>query len=388
MDPETKSCVDKARLNKNQAHFFFNPPCKVYSQISDFILPNPNNVNSISIPKSPNSFFLYRKNYIAKHKSPRNKKDGRILSKEASVSWKNELKEVKVYFKVLAKVAFQKHKITYENRKNRIFIPQQPGPQQKQIDNNNDSAVSSSPYPNPFSFPSTCHYTNNNTSSSYQQLELQQKQKDNDDCVAYSSSTHPHPTFFCTSNNTSFPHLVLQQLEPQQNQKVSYCEKNNNDCATLSSLLHPHSTFFCTNDNINFPHFVLQQLEPQQNQKDNFHNNDCAVSLPSPYPHFTSFCTSDNASLSHFMSQQPELQQNQIDNFHNNDCAVPSPSPHPHSTFFNTNDNTSLPHFMPQQLEIQQNQIDNFPINNCAASSSPYFDFNANWNTINGYFTD
>nr|CAG8579664.1 12003_t:CDS:2 [Entrophospora candida] len=122
MNPETSSYINKAQLDYDEVHTFFNPPCKLHLQLGEFISPNPNNVDSINIRKSPNSFFLYRKNYIAKHKSPRNQKDGKALSKRASVSWKNESDKVKGYFKVLAKVALQKHIIAYENRKNQNIL--------------------------------------------------------------------------------------------------------------------------------------------------------------------------------------------------------------------------------------------------------------------------
>ncbi|CAJ0926363.1 17867_t:CDS:2, partial [Entrophospora sp. SA101] len=251
------------QLDDDEVHLFFNPPCKLHSQPNEMISPNPNNVDSINIRKSSNSFFLYRKNYIAKHKSPRNKKDGRILSNEASVSWKNESDKVKSYFKVLAKVAFQKHIIAYENRKNHnhIFIPQQPGPQQNSIDNdNNDPVVSSSHYPH-----STCRHTNDNTTSSYQQLELQKDNLHNTDCAVSSSSISSSScqcsTFSCANDNETSLLFVAQQPELQQKQK-----ENNNDCAASSS---PHP-FSCRSDNTNSSHFMIQQLQ----QKDNFCKNN------------------------------------------------------------------------------------------------------------------
>ncbi|CAJ0835655.1 9767_t:CDS:1, partial [Entrophospora sp. SA101] len=93
MDPELLLYIDKAQLGDDETHLIFNPPCKVYSQITEFISPNPNNVDTIVTPKPQNCFFLYRKNYNAKHKSPRNKKDWKILSKEAGNAWHNESNE-------------------------------------------------------------------------------------------------------------------------------------------------------------------------------------------------------------------------------------------------------------------------------------------------------
>nr|CAG8575480.1 6503_t:CDS:1 [Entrophospora candida] len=309
MNPETSSYIE---LGDDEVDLFHNPPYKLHLPLGEFISPNPNNVDSISIPKSPNSFFLYRKNFIAEHNSPGNKKDGKAFSKEAGASWENESDKVKSYFKVLAKVAFQNHIIAYENRKNHnhIFIPEQPGPQQNSIDNdNNDSMISSSHYPH-----STCRYTNDNTTSSYQQLEmqqdnlhkndntdcavsspssqyysissyieLQQKQKENNNDCAASSSLHP---FSCRSDNTSSSHFMIQQLQ----QKDNFCKNNNSDGTVPSSLLHPHSSPPSSSS-----YFMVQQLEPQQ--KYNFcksDNNDYAVSS-SPYLHSTSFDFNINA---------------------------------------------------------------------------------------------
>nr|CAG8571596.1 13927_t:CDS:2 [Entrophospora candida] len=94
--------ADKARLDSDQIHLLFYPPCKLHSQITEFISPNSNNVNSIDIPKSQNAFLLYRKNYAANHKSLESKKDWKILSKEAGDAWKNESNKVKSYFKTNA----------------------------------------------------------------------------------------------------------------------------------------------------------------------------------------------------------------------------------------------------------------------------------------------
>ncbi|CAH1764446.1 17_t:CDS:2 [Entrophospora sp. SA101] len=341
MDPETSSYINKAQLDYDEVHTFFNPPCKLHLQLGEFISPNPNNVDSINIRKSPNSFFLYRKNYIAKHKSPRNQKDGKALSKRASVSWKNESDKVKGYFKVLAKVALQKHKIAYENRKNHIFIPQQPGPQQKQIDdNNNDSVVSSSHYPHSFAFLSTCHYTNDNTTSSYQQLELQQNQKDNlhnNDCAVSSSSNQYYSISSYTSDN------ITSEL-----QKDNFHKNNDTDCAfSLSSCQYSSIT--------SYKCFKTQQKN-NLHQKNN--NNyavssssyqcstfSCTTSSSSPHPYsYTSY----NTSSSHFMTQ---LQLQQKDNFYknnNSDDTVSSPSPYSHSPSYSSSC------FMAKQLEPQQ----------------------------------
>ncbi|CAH1762652.1 6260_t:CDS:1 [Entrophospora sp. SA101] len=297
MDPELLLYIDKAQLGDDETHLIFNPPCKVYSQITEFISPNPNNVDTIVTPKPQNCFFLYRKNYNAKHKSPRNKKDWKILSKEAGNAWHNESNEVKSYFKVLAKLALEKHKLTYENilLKNFIFISQQPKPQQNQIDNN-DSAVLPSSYLNPDSFSSTYYCTNDNTSL---QLKLQQKQNDNlnnNDCAPSSSSPHTDPIFSCTSDNTSLPHFMTQQLELQQKQSENFHKNNNNDYA-VSSSSHPYSTFSYKDVSIISLHFRAQQPEIQQKQKDNIYkenNNEHAVSSLL-YPHSISFDFDTNA---------------------------------------------------------------------------------------------
>nr|CAG8632505.1 32_t:CDS:2 [Entrophospora candida] len=93
----------------------FNP-----SQITKFISPSPDNVNFTTIPKPQNAFILYRKNYAAKHKSLGGHKDWRILSKEASVAWKSESDKVKNYYKMLTKLAREKHKLIYDKKSNTL----------------------------------------------------------------------------------------------------------------------------------------------------------------------------------------------------------------------------------------------------------------------------
>ncbi|CAJ0858950.1 13220_t:CDS:2 [Entrophospora sp. SA101] len=95
-------CVYKAQLDSDQTRLLFNPPCQLHVQMIQLISPNPNNVDSIDIPKSQNAFLLYRKNYAAKHKSLESKKDWKTLSKEAGNSWKNESDEVKLYIFITA----------------------------------------------------------------------------------------------------------------------------------------------------------------------------------------------------------------------------------------------------------------------------------------------
>ncbi|CAH1765006.1 5459_t:CDS:2 [Entrophospora sp. SA101] len=436
MDPELSLYIDKAQLRDDETRLIFNPPCKIYSQITEFISANPNNVDSIGIPKSQNCFFLYRKNYNAKHKSHRSKKDWKILSKEAGNAWHNESNEVKSYFKVLAKLAFQKNKLSYENLllRNCIFIVQQPGLQHKKIDNNG-SAVSSSPDPYFSSLSSTCYYSKYNASS---QPKLQQKQTDNNDHEPSSSLLYPSSTFSCTSNNTSLPHFMTQQpnnndyptttsspfhphssfsytislpsshphsnfpytsddttllhlaaQQPEAQQKLKN-NLHNNNCA-VSSPSHPHSTFSCASDNTNSPHFVAQEPKMQQKQKKDF-CDDCAVPSSSLHLHSTFSCASDNTSLSHFMAQQLELKQNQNENLHNNDRAVLL-SPHTYSTFSYKDDSIVSLHFVTQKSEIEENQKDKRNNNDYVVSPSPYphsssFDFNTNadWNTIIDYF--
>nr|CAG8563807.1 11727_t:CDS:2 [Entrophospora candida] len=154
MDPEI--LLYRLQLDDNEFHLLSNPPCKLYSRITEFISANPNNVDYISITKSPNSFFFYRKNYIGKHKSSRSKKDGKILSKEAGDAWNNESDKVKSYFKALAKVAHKQSELQLQQ---------------------NDPYIT----------------------------QLQQKQEENfyNDCVASLSSFYPYSTFFCTTSYNS-----------------------------------------------------------------------------------------------------------------------------------------------------------------------------------------
>ncbi|CAJ0639540.1 8744_t:CDS:1 [Entrophospora sp. SA101] len=144
----------------------FNP-----SQITKFISPSPDNVNFTTIPKPQNAFILYRKNYAAKHKSLGDHKDWKILSKEASVAWKNESDKVKNYYKMLTKLAREKHDKKSNTLGNQLpkeytFIDQQPELQQKIEDNNNNNncKFSTSPYLCPSS--SSCKNDNSNSSSS------------------------------------------------------------------------------------------------------------------------------------------------------------------------------------------------------------------------------
>ncbi|CAH1764291.1 73_t:CDS:2 [Entrophospora sp. SA101] len=114
MDPEILLYVNKAQLCDDEARLLFNPPCQLYLQIIGFISPNPNNVNSIDIPKSQNAFLLYRKNYAAKRKSLGCRKNWKIISKEAGDAWKKESDKVTSYFNILARLALEKHKSIYE----------------------------------------------------------------------------------------------------------------------------------------------------------------------------------------------------------------------------------------------------------------------------------
>ncbi|CAJ0835775.1 8357_t:CDS:1, partial [Entrophospora sp. SA101] len=151
-----------------------NPPCKLYSQITVFISPDLNNINHLGIPKPQNAFILYRKNYAAKHKSSGSNKDWKVLSKEASISWKNAPDEVKSYFKRLAKLAREKHKLIYGKKdsttgnqlpKEYTFIDQQPELLQKiEVDNNNNNCKFSTP-PYPYHSSSCCKDYNPNPSS-------------------------------------------------------------------------------------------------------------------------------------------------------------------------------------------------------------------------------
>nr|CAG8496536.1 7223_t:CDS:2 [Entrophospora candida] len=409
MDPEI--LLYRPQLDDNEFHLLSNPPCKLYSRITEFISANPNNVDYIGITKSPNSFLLYRKNYAAKYKSLESKKDWKTLSKEAGDAWENELDEVKSYFKILAKLSREKHKSTYDKKGNTSE------PQQKQINNNYniDFAVSLPPYPhstsshtidntsllhfmepklildqkqmdnfyknnnNDCAVSSSLHfvdkqselqlqqkdpYTSNSTNSSRfmtQQPEPQRKQKDNlhknnNNDYAHSLS-YPYPTLSCTNDNTTSLHFMAQLQE----------ENFYNDCVASLSSLCPYSTFFCTGDNTSSPHFVSQQLQ----QKDNLHknnNNYRTVSSSSIYPYPICPYTSNSTNSPHFMTQQPEPLRKQKDNLHknnNNDCA------HSYPTFSWTNDNTTSLHFMIQQPEPQQNLKEN---NNdyVISSSSPH----------------
>ncbi|CAH1762722.1 5448_t:CDS:2 [Entrophospora sp. SA101] len=374
----------RPQLDDNEFHLLSNPPCKLYSRITEFISANPNNVDYIGITKSPNSFFFYRKNYIAKHKSSRSKKDGKILSKEAGDAWNNESDEVKSYFKALAKLAREKNKSTYDKKGNISvssssyscstfsstfnnttslhfvdkqselqlqqkdpytsnstnsprFMTQQPEPQRKQKDNlhknnNNDYAHSLFfPYP-------TFSCTNDNTTSLHFMAQLQEDNFYNDRVVSLSSFC-PYSTFFCTSDNTSSPHFMSQQLQ----QKDNLHKNNNNDRAVSSSSIYPYPICPYTSNSTSSPHFMTQQLEPLRKQKDNLYknnNNYCAHSLSYSYPTFSR--TNDNTTSLHFMFQQPEPQQNLKEN--NNDYAVSSSSPHSLSTFSCTIDVANSSH--------------------------------------------
>nr|CAG8627558.1 2808_t:CDS:2 [Entrophospora candida] len=202
MNPEILLYVNKARLDSNQTSLLFNPPCQLHVQMIQLISPNPNNVDFIDIPRSQNAFLLYRKNYAAKYKSLKSKKDWKTLSKEAGDAWKNELDEVKSYFKILAKLAFEKHKLIYESiiqqPKKHIFISQGPEPQQKQKEdchktNSNTSSLSS---------------TNNNSNSSYPQ------QKNQIDSSYYEVSLLHH---LYSNYNTKSPYQQPEQLEDNDN---------------------------------------------------------------------------------------------------------------------------------------------------------------------------
>ncbi|CAJ0858769.1 5478_t:CDS:2 [Entrophospora sp. SA101] len=176
------------------------------------ISPNPNNVDSIDIPKTQNAFLLYRKNYAAKHKSLESKKDWKTLSKEAGYAWKNESDEVKRYFKILAKLAFEKHNLVYEKHKsvyesiiqvpkNYLFISQEQEAQKEQKENCNNNTISlfSTPFLPP---PSTSYFpcTDDNLSSSYRQLEPQQIQIYDNNADYIDSSSH----YLYTNYNSSF----------------------------------------------------------------------------------------------------------------------------------------------------------------------------------------
>nr|CAG8620661.1 10713_t:CDS:1 [Entrophospora candida] len=194
-------CVYKAQLDSDQTRLLFNPPCQLHVQMIQLISPNPNNVDSVDIPKPQNCFFLYRKNYNAKHKSLESKKDWKTLSKEAGNSWKNESDEVKRYFKILAMLAFEKHKLIYESivqlPKSYIFISQGSESQQETNDNNANYVDSSSYH----------LHTNYNTSSFYQQQELLQEEMDDNDnsnfAVSTLSYTHPFFSSFISNNPSS-----------------------------------------------------------------------------------------------------------------------------------------------------------------------------------------
>nr|CAG8628667.1 3625_t:CDS:2 [Entrophospora candida] len=125
MDPEILLYVNKAQLCDDEARLLFNPPCQLYLQITGFISPNPNNVNSIDIPKSQNAFLLYRKNYAAKRKSLGCRKNWKIISKEAGDAWKKESGKVTSYFNILARLALEKHKSIYEKEFQRFLQDEQ-----------------------------------------------------------------------------------------------------------------------------------------------------------------------------------------------------------------------------------------------------------------------
>nr|CAG8468507.1 11383_t:CDS:1 [Entrophospora candida]CAG8470829.1 14289_t:CDS:1 [Entrophospora candida] len=247
MNSEIFLYINEAQLDDDETHLLSNPPCELYTQITEFISPNPNNINHLGTPKPQNPYILYRKNNVVKHKSLGSKKDWETLSKETGGSWKNESNKVRSYFKVLAKLAFEKHKSIYYSKCNNplpndyIFITQQPVQQlQKKISHNNDCAVSVSSHSPYTPFP----YANDSPSSL--------------------SST------FFNSHSTS-SHFMDQHLQNQDNK--------NNDSVALKLPYPHHSTS---------SHFMVQHLQNQDNK-----NNDC-VALKSPYPHHS--CTNDNSS--------------------------------------------------------------------------------------------
>nr|CAG8635792.1 5973_t:CDS:2 [Entrophospora candida] len=157
MDPEILLYVNKAQLCDDEARLLFNPPCQLYLQITGFISPNPNNVNSIDIPKSQNAFLLYRKNYAAKRKSLGCRKNWKIISKEAGDAWKKESGKVTSYFNILARLALEKHKSIYESAilgnqlpKKFIFVTQQqPEPQKENSYETNVNYFSTPPNSSP-----------------------------------------------------------------------------------------------------------------------------------------------------------------------------------------------------------------------------------------------
>ncbi|CAH1764998.1 5648_t:CDS:1 [Entrophospora sp. SA101] len=320
MNSEIFLYINEAQLDDDETHLLSNPPCELYTQITEFISPNPNNINHLGTPKPQNPYILYRKNNVVKHKSLGSKKDWETLSKETGGSWKNESNKVRSYFKVLAKLAFEKHKSIYYSKCNNplpndyIFITQQPVQQpQKKISYNNDCAVSvssHSPYtPFPYannspSSTSSTFFNSQSTSSHFMDQHLQNQDNKNNDDVALKLPYPHHSSFSCTNNNPSSPsstffnshstssHFMGQHLQNQDNK--------NNDSVALKLPYPHHSSFSYTNNNPSSlsstffnshstsSHFMVQHLQNQDNK-----NNDC-VALKSPYPHHS--CTNDNPS--------------------------------------------------------------------------------------------
>nr|CAG8608366.1 2076_t:CDS:2 [Entrophospora candida] len=275
MNPEILLYIDKARLDNDQISLLFNPPCKLHVQMIQLISPNPNNVDSIDIPRSQNAFLLYRKNYAAKHKSLESKKDWKTLSKEAGYAWKNESNEVKSYFKILEKLAFEKHKSVYEKHKsvyesiiqvpkNYLFISQEQEAQKEQKENCNNNTISlfSTPFLPP---PSTSYFpcTDDNISSSYRQPELQQIQIDDNNADYVDSSSHYLYTNYNSSFSLSFtffnPSTSFHSYSTSSN--FNPLPINDDDNIVNNTNTPPQPAKFNNTMNLNYDEKLLKEFE-------------------------------------------------------------------------------------------------------------------------------
>ncbi|CAG8631367.1 6704_t:CDS:2 [Ambispora gerdemannii] len=70
-------------------------------------------------PRPQNCWVIFRKDYEANKRlqNPDAKKTVKKITKECSLKWKSQSSEVKHFFKILEKIAFEKHKLMYPNYK-------------------------------------------------------------------------------------------------------------------------------------------------------------------------------------------------------------------------------------------------------------------------------
>ncbi|CAG8471321.1 7622_t:CDS:2 [Diversispora eburnea] len=109
-----------------------NPPYKLTLTIEELTKPSHREEDSDNkVPRPPNGFILYRKNFGAKVKLTQPKLRVQDISKMSSKEWQKEDPLVKSFFKILAEIQGENHNKEYpdykynpkkniENRKSRI----------------------------------------------------------------------------------------------------------------------------------------------------------------------------------------------------------------------------------------------------------------------------